>query len=322
MSKQCPVCSNSDVHLIRQDVKAGVPPHMQKNKDNIIANGRAQLNLLRCNECTLDFLEIWNDPKKVYEFYDNNHYVCEPNVTPGYLKYDERKRRLKRVLPHINKRVRLLDIGCGNGYFLQDIRPYVAQAEGMEVTRSHIDKLRGEGFTIHDTLLDNFFPETPYDVIVMHATLEHVANVDKFVLDLKRILNKNGQIFIEVPNMRDPLANTYDIESYRKFFYRQYHLYYFSEISLSKLFQKVGFQSTVWPELMVSMTNHFHWMYMQKGQPNTNAMVNVALPCHLLNPTAPNGAEILSLWNDVDDYYRKKMEQAGIGDMLIGHFNC
>ena len=267
------------------------------------------------------FFGIWDEPEEVYSFYDNNNYVCDANLIEGELKYDERKRRVDRVLPFVNKNTKLLDIGCGNGNFLKDIKEMVDRAEGMEVTKHHIDSCRSAGLTIHDTLLDSFDPQEKYDVVVMHATLEHVANLPQFVKDLKRITHANSHIFIEVPSMRDPLANTYDIEKYRKFFYRQYHMYYFSEISLSKLFTDLGFKAEVWSEMMVSLTNHMHWMSCSSGQKNTNTMVNVNLPVELLNSKAPNGTSVYEIWNEVDDLYRERMENAGLGDMLVGRFS-
>lgn len=98
-------------------------------------------------------------------------------------------------------------------------------------------------------------------------------------------------------------------------------MYYFSEISLKKLFEGQGFQAEVWPEMMCSLTNHFHWMHHGKGQATTNDMIATTLPVPFLNQKTPTSVFAGSLLDEVDSLYRKKLEENGIGDMLIGRFS-
>lgn len=321
MSNTCPICESEDTILLRKDVKSGVPPHMQKDQNNIKKNGRANIKLYRCNKCVLDFLETWDDPEKVYKFYKDNNYVAFSNVVDGKLKFNEARKRVERVLPYVDKNTRLLDIGCGNGRFLDELRKHVGTVEGLEITAEHVESCNKKGIKVWDCFLEDFHPEKPFDAVVLHATLEHIAKVKDFIIDLKRVIHDKSYVFIEVPSLRDPLANTFDIEPYREFFYREYHLYYFSEISLAKLFANFGFKGEVKPELMASLSNHFHWMSFQKGQPNINAMVNMELPSKLINSAAPNGKDVMSIFDEIDDIYREKMIEAGLGDMLLGRFS-
>ena len=119
---------------------------MQKDKENIVKNSRVKTKLMRCNDCHLDYLETWDRPEDVYKFYENNNYICEPNITKKEaLKYDERKKRVERVLPYVNQNTRMLDIGCGNGAFLKDLKKHVKIIEGMELTKQHVDELTRDG---------------------------------------------------------------------------------------------------------------------------------------------------------------------------------
>lgn len=315
MSSSCPICDSQQTLLVQNNVKAGSPNRGQALEPLKVP--RVPVKLFRCPECVLDFLESWDDTDKIISFYDNNHYVCRPNVTEGILKYDESANRIDRVKPFLTPTTRLLDIGCGEGDFLKKARPHVKLAEGMEITQTHVESLRKDGFTIWECLIHDFKPAQPYDVIVMHALLEHVPNISEFLRELKRLCHDKTQLFIELPNVRDPLSYYFGLSAYRNFFYREYHLYYFSEIGLKKVLAKHGFHSEVRPALVASLTNHFHWMHQNRGQETTNAMVNVTLPVSLAEETMPNGELLYSLFNKLDDIYRNEMVKAGIGDLLV-----
>lgn len=299
MADTCPIC-NLKGRLIRDRVKGGVP-----------------VNVYRCDECYLDFLEIWDNERQVYSFYDRDNYVFKPNVTGEKMKYNEYEGRFERVFPFLKKETKLLDIGCGDGTFLSMVRSHVAQAEGTEITAYHVHNLRNEGFKIWDCSLHEIQPERPYDIICMFALLEHVPNIIEFLDDLKsRFTHEHTQIFIEVPNLLDPLTSCYDVPEYRNFFYRQYHLYYFTEKSMSKLLEKIGFKCETKLLLQASLTNHFHWIHNKKGQATTTDMSNVILPEPPLMHKTPSGKPFMEILNAVDDLYRRLLLKNGIGDLI------
>ena len=300
MSDICPICSTPGKQ-IRDTAKGNIP-----------------LVFYRCADCKLDFTEHWDDEERVYSFYDKDNYVFKPNVTGLKMKYNEYQGRYDNISPHLNKNTRFLDIGCGDGTFLKMVKPLVAEAEGTEITTQHVNELRGEGFKIWDELLCDIKPDGKYDVICMFALLEHIPNVRDFLLDLKtRFMHQETKLFIEVPNLLDPLANVYDISEYRDFYYRQYHLYYFSEKSLQKLLYDVGLASSTKPLLQASMTNHFHWMHNGFGQKNTTDMSNIVLPNKLMISNTPSGKSIHEILDEVDDFYRTKLLENGIGDLIF-----
>lgn len=314
----CPICENQDVRVIRTHVKAGPPQH-DLHAEARPQFAQADIRVFRCDPCLLDFLECWQDENKVRDFYQNNHYVYKPNVIHGERRYNENLERVQRVLPHVNQSTRLLDIGCGDGAFLREIQSHVGLAEGMEITRHHVENLRRDGITVWDKVLSKFHPAQPYDVVCMHALLEHVANLPRFFHDLRRIMHAGSQVFIEVPYLRDPLSFYYCISEYQNFYYREYHLYYFSEISMQRLMNRHGFVATLTPVMMASLTNHVHWLHLHKGQTTTNDMVNVVLPEGVGNAVLPDGRYLKEIFENLDTVYRHEMTRAGVGDTLVCH---
>ena len=163
-------------------------------------------------------------------------------------------------------------------------------------------------------MIDEMELTRTYDIICMFALLEHVPNVKNFLESLKAYCHKDTQIFIEVPNLNDPLVNGYKINEYREFYYRAIHLYYFTPKSITKLLKCMGFNVECSTSQQASITNHFHWMHQKKGQKNANAMTSALAPVDL-NPKLP----INEILDKTDDYYRKILEENLMGDLLLAH---
>ena len=231
MSKQCPICLNRDVGFVQDEIHGGV-----------------KINVFRCHECDLDFLETWDNVDHVKSLYEGDKYVFGHNVSEDGnqpLKYDEYSIRYDWLKPHLDKDKTLLEIGCGDGKFLRMVRDDVALAEGVELSPPQVEKLRAEGFTCHDVMINEMEAPRQYDVVCMFALLEHVPNVRDFLTSLKGYLHKDSQIFFEVPNLYNPLVSGVDIEEFRNFYYRPVHLYYFTHNSLKLLLNKSGFECTI-----------------------------------------------------------------------------
>lgn len=300
MSKQCPICQSTEVEFVQGKV-----------------HGDIDTNVFRCPECDLDFLETWDDVDYVKSLYEGDKYVFGHNVSPDStlgLKYDEYSIRYNWLKPHLDKGKTLLEVGCGDGKFLKMVRDQVSLAEGLELSPPQVEKLRSEGFTCYDVMINEMDPPRQYDIVCMFALLEHVPNVRDFLESLKGYLHRDSQIFLEVPNLNDPLVSGADIQEFRNFYYRPIHLYYFTPASLERLLREAGFECTIHTSQQASITNHFHWMHNRCGQPNANYMTSVHPPVGVLDKLPMT--EILE---KVDDYYRHLLEEHMMGDLLSAH---
>ena len=295
----CPICNVLIDRRVREHVRSG-----------------KSIKVFRCDGCVLEFLETWTDTRRAADYYISGQYVYKPNVTGEPLKFDEYNARFNRIQPYLSSRTRLLEIGPGPGLFLSLVRDYVAEAHAVELAPSYVADLRRQGYVVYDRPIEEIDPDQPYDVICMFALLEHVPKVQEFLGHLKRFLHPKSMVFIEVPDLLDPLCTYYDVPEYRDFYYREYHLYYFTKQSLQRLLDRSGFESEFQHLMQASLTNHFHWMHAGTGQPNTNAMVNVTLPRPLRYKETPGGKSFLSLLDKLDDEYRRFLTAAGIGDLL------
>jgi len=134
---------------------------------------------------------------------------------------------------------RLLDVGCNEGRGLKIHRRNGFDAEGLELNGRAARLARNAGFVVHEELLENFYPGTGYDVVVLSNVLEHSLDPRQMLLDIKRILRPGGQVWIACPNSES---------RFRGFFGRAwinwhvpFHIVHFSRTRLERLLTETDF---------------------------------------------------------------------------------
>lgn len=303
MSYKCPICDQNQTIRLKQKVR-----------------GQHRCHLYRCDDCDLNFLDIWDKEEVVKSIYSSKRVVFHSSINLENVKYNEYDRRFKEVKPYLSSRTKLLEVGAGEGIFLKRVKPFIAAADAIELSPVHAKNLRQLDFKVYTDFLDRLSPpKQKYDIICMYALLEHVPHVRKFLAALHQWTHPKSHIFIEVPNLMEPLVSFYDIPQYRDWFYREQHLYTFTQKSLVKLLKICGYSGRCQPIQVASVTNHFRWMFLKSGQDSMAQVINPTLPVSLVNPKAPNGQDFMSLIDRIDDYYRQILVKAGIGDILFCH---
>jgi SAM-dependent methyltransferase len=92
-----------------------------------------------------------------------------------------------------------LDVGCGVGKFLRfrpgtlgvDINPAIVEfglTQGLPITRMDPDRLP--------------FPDSRFDAIVLDNVLEHVANPQPLLAEMRRVLKSQGRAVVGVPGRK------------------------------------------------------------------------------------------------------------------------
>jgi SAM-dependent methyltransferase len=111
---------------------------------------------------------------------------------------------------HIRDGVRVLDVGCYDGYVLRQL---LARARitgfGVDLAPAAIEKAASLSagtdltFMVSDgTLLP--FPDESFDVVICSEILEHVGDLDAVIKELARVVAPGGQLYATMPNsLRD-----------------------------------------------------------------------------------------------------------------------
>jgi 2-polyprenyl-3-methyl-5-hydroxy-6-metoxy-1,4-benzoquinol methylase len=150
---------------------------------------------------------------------------------------------------------RLLDFGCGNGAFLEQMAQQGWQVTGIDVIVPEELARRAAGrFPVLAGSLPHadLAPRT-FDVITMWQSLEHVHDPLAVLHEARRLLVPGGQLLISVPNLASASfgwfgANWFGLDLPR-------HLTHFTPTTLHRMLQRAGFHVS-----SIRMIRHSSWM--------------------------------------------------------------
>jgi 2-polyprenyl-3-methyl-5-hydroxy-6-metoxy-1,4-benzoquinol methylase len=146
---------------------------------------------------------------------------------------------------------RLLDVGCGLGFFLKAIEPYAHwQAYGWEISPAAVRYAR-------DTLgLPNVacgrleaadWSAASFDIITMWDVIEHILEPDPLLAHCYALLKEGGLCFMHTPNIRIqlPKARLKKLVRGRRpggnYLEARDHLHHYSTQSMRRLLARHGF---------------------------------------------------------------------------------
>lgn len=131
----------------------------------------------------------------------------------------------------------VLDLGCGVSKLLIRLKQIGYETLGIDISEKAIEKLRGHGvdgiaMNVYD--LDQL--DGKYDYIVSNHLLEHLYQDEKFIRLCKDKLNKDGTLFIAVPdNMSSPQEAEDHVQMYNSETLKSLMLKVFNNCRLEKI---------------------------------------------------------------------------------------
>jgi 2-polyprenyl-3-methyl-5-hydroxy-6-metoxy-1,4-benzoquinol methylase len=93
----------------------------------------------------------------------------------------------------------LLEIGCGNGFFMEKIQFLGCFVEGIDINKQAVVVCQNKGLMVEDK--DVYKITKSYDMVVLFEVLEHMERLDQLIRFLvDKVVNSGGYIVIAVPN--------------------------------------------------------------------------------------------------------------------------
>ena len=134
---------------------------------------------------------------------------------------------------------RLIDIGCNEGRGLALYRRNGFAAEGLELNTHAAAAARARGFTVHETWIEDFAPDAPFDVAVLSNVLEHAPDPRAMLRHVRRILRPGGEVWISLPNADSAMIGLAGPDWIN--WHVPFHIVHFTKARLTRLLEEEGF---------------------------------------------------------------------------------
>lgn len=222
----CPVCKGTKRH---------------------VALSRYGLNVVKCEECGLGYMEKF--PVDTADVYSDTAYL--PIAQSDYLEHvDYRKQRFAKerieLISTYTKRkpqaLRLLDVGCGTGWFLD-----AAKSEGFKVAGQEFGKelaaftAKRLGIQVWNEAITEIATSEKFDVITLFDVIEHAPNPREIIQSIAHHLNPGGIALLFTPNF-DSFAFA-KLKERSSLIMPVEHLSYFTIPSLKRLVDEAGLKT-------------------------------------------------------------------------------
>jgi len=202
-------------------------------------------SILQCKQCSFLLTSPVPDNNELPRYYASDEYISHSAKRKGLINSIyllARNYTVQSKFRIVDQRVsgkRILDIGCGTGELLGRFKSRGYETSGIEPNED------ARKFAAKAYQLDIFneeaitgFESGRFDAVMMWHVLEHVASLEERIMQIVRIMHKEGTLFVALPNCRSLDAKIY--ERYWAAWDVPRHLYHFTRDSVEKLFEKCG----------------------------------------------------------------------------------
>lgn len=172
-------------------------------------------------------------------FYDRGYFNERDHL-------DELSAKTIEIILNDNHLKKVLDVGCGTGRLVRYLNQKGFRAFGTDIedwALKYARKINKRGVILKAGATKLPFESKSLDLVSCLSVVEHLSKKDGviFIKEAKRVLKKNGFIFLITPNFASPMRY---ILGKKWFGYSDpTHIYFYKPGSLEKILKKNGFKN-------------------------------------------------------------------------------
>ena len=138
---------------------------------------------------------------------------------------------------------RLLDIGCGFGFFLNAMKQNNWEVAGVEISKGGRQYARDHyDIDIYSKPLETLsLPDNYFDAVTLFYVIEHVADPITVLNEVNRILKPGGLVLIRWPHTTPIVKLLGPLSKHLDLYHTPYHLYDFSKQTIKQTLTLSGF---------------------------------------------------------------------------------
>ncbi len=223
---ECELCKGHDYHFL-----------LRENS----------LNLVKCKQCGLVSVNPKPTEKMLEEFYAKYFPPESELLWQNQMRRVFRKEGLNKINRECKTRGRLLDVGCGYGFFLKLMKENGWEVEGVELSTKAASYAKEKlGLTVFNGILEEAgFKDETFDVVTLWYVLEHLRHPMQILFEVHRIVKKDGLVIIRVPNSNIDIDRILiKLGKFGKRFFLinpPRHLFDYTPATISLMLKKAGF---------------------------------------------------------------------------------
>lgn len=188
----CPACRSKEIEpfVVSGDFHYGIDGDFSTSK---------------CRACGSAFMNPMPSVEDLTSLYPDDYYSYQTPTEESSLRRSIRTfLRYPRVytVPPFRKPGTMLDVGCGAGHYLLEMRRRGWKVFGAELSKGAALAGQRAGLDIRGgELTDAGFAEKSFDFVRSNHSFEHIPNPDDVLREMRRILKDDGYLFIGIPNL-------------------------------------------------------------------------------------------------------------------------
>lgn len=158
---------------------------------------------------------------------------------PGDLEPEAGTRRLAFLLDAVRPGDRVLDLGCGDGTFTAALSATGTHPTGADIAEAALERARDRHPAADYVRIEPHgpwpFPDAAFDAIWAGEVMEHVADTERWLNEVRRVLRPGGRLLVTTPSI-GPLRRLRRAPDPRG-----QHLRFYTRRSLRDLLADMGF---------------------------------------------------------------------------------
>lgn len=231
----CPLCAGTEHSLLHQ-TRGGIAAFNQQ---------KAAFHI--CHGCGLVFrFPLPTALETLHNFYEVEYWQAPPPTAQQVFQLGggllRRWKHLQATLGWPWPDGTVVDVGCGFGHLTATLAHLLpdCQIVGLEPSLKLVKSL--QSFTPQGNIeiqagsLETFTARSDIKAFVLMTVFEHILDARAALRKLHDLLAPEGWLVIELPDVMEPSRFGLD------YFFRDFHLFYYSDRTLSALLRQCGFE--------------------------------------------------------------------------------
>lgn len=252
---KCKLCNQGDLTIHYQGkIRKGKFPNFVDNA-----------SIYRCTLCEG---QLYDGPGIDYETEEYRSLVDSHSTAAQYYKLhdSEQSERLSFLDVAGLRGGTVIDVGAGAGSFLDLVKGFAGTTVAIEPGSFYHEALKEKShhvFSYGSEALTHYKEKA--DLVTCFSVIEHIGDPVSFMNELAALCKPGGTVLLSTPNSDDWLIEYLPL-TYKPFFYRVVHRWYFNATSLKGVAQAAGFTNVGFRyKQRFNLSNAFNWI--KDGRP-------------------------------------------------------